>query len=84
MPSAPYSEDETMSSIKTAIVTGAAGLVGSETVRHFCAKGWRCIGIDNDMRSYFFGAEASTHWLLEKLLAEFPDRLGDTGEFPFI
>ena len=54
-----------MSNIKTAIVTGAAGLVGSETVRHFCAKGWRCIGIDNDMRRYFFGAEASTHWLLE-------------------
>ncbi len=61
-----------MSPPKTAIVTGAAGLVGSETVRHFCAKGWRCIGIDNDMRRYFFGAEASTHWLLEKLLAEFP------------
>ena len=63
-----------MSTIKTAIVTGAAGLVGSETVRHFCAKGWRCIGIDNDMLLYFFGAEASTRWLLEKLLAEFPDQ----------
>ena len=63
-----------MASIKTAIVTGAAGLVGSETVRHFCSKGWRCIGIDNDLRRYFFGAEASTRWLLEKLLAEFPDQ----------
>src|SRR6266404_7767324 len=42
------------------IVTGSAGLIGSESVRHFAAEGYRVIGIDNDMRSHFFGAEAST------------------------
>src|ERR1043165_1741016 len=42
------------------IVTGSAGLIGSESVRHFAAEGYRVIGIDNDMRSQFFGAEAST------------------------
>ena len=42
------------------IVTGSAGLIGSETVKHFAQEGYRVVGIDNDMRSRFFGAEAST------------------------
>jgi len=42
------------------IVTGSAGLIGSETVKHFAGEGYRVVGIDNDMRSRFFGAEAST------------------------
>ena len=42
------------------IVTGSAGLIGSETVKHFAADGYGVIGIDNDMRSRFFGPEAST------------------------
>jgi len=45
-----------------AIVTGSAGLVGSEVVRHVADKGMVVVGIDNDMRSKFFGNEASTHW----------------------
>ena len=42
------------------VVTGSAGLVGSETARAFHARGWDVVEIDNDMRSRFFGAEAST------------------------
>lgn len=45
---------------KTALITGSAGLVGSESVRFFASKGFRVVGIDNDMRRYFFGDEAST------------------------
>lgn len=45
----------------TAIVTGSGGLIGSEAVEYFVAeRGFRVIGLDNDMRSYFFGPEAST------------------------
>jgi CDP-paratose 2-epimerase len=44
----------------TAIVTGSGGLVGSESVIKFVESGYDVIGIDNDMRSYFFGPEAST------------------------
>lgn len=44
------------------IVTGSAGLIGAETVRFFAAKGLDVVGIDNDMRRYFFGEEASTAW----------------------
>ena len=44
------------------IVTGSAGLIGSETVQSFCEKGYDVVGIDNDMRRRFFGDEASTDW----------------------
>ncbi|HEU4413662.1 MAG TPA: NAD-dependent epimerase/dehydratase family protein [Candidatus Angelobacter sp.] len=50
-----------------AIVTGSAGLIGSEAVRYFAAKGLQVIGIDNDMRKYFFGPEASTEWMRKHL-----------------
>lgn len=42
------------------IVTGAAGLIGSAAARHFANKGMDVVGIDNDMRKQFFGADAST------------------------
>lgn len=51
----------------TAIVTGSGGLVGAEAVRFFAAKGFVVAGVDNDMRRYFFGDEASTAWCVEKL-----------------
>src|ERR1700722_3269777 len=42
------------------IVTGAAGLIGSETCKRFHKEGLQIVGIDNDMRARFFGPEAST------------------------
>jgi len=53
-----------------ALVTGSAGLIGSETVRFFSRKGFDIIGIDNNMRMQFFGAEASTEWSRAKLESE--------------
>lgn len=46
--------------MRTAIVTGSSGLIGSETVKCLLRDGHRVIGIDNDMRAYFFGEEATT------------------------
>ncbi len=43
-----------------AIVTGSGGLIGSESVRTLIERGLDVVGIENDMRSYFFGPEAST------------------------
>lgn len=57
--------------METVIVTGAAGLVGSESVKHFCTKGFTVIGIDNNMRRYFFGDDGSTHWMLENDLSAY-------------
>ena len=45
-----------------AIITGSAGLIGSEAVRFFSSLGMKIVGIDNDMRKFFFGEEASTKW----------------------
>jgi CDP-paratose 2-epimerase len=45
-----------------ALITGAGGLIGSEAVSFFAQKGFDVVGIDNDMRRYFFGDEASTAW----------------------
>ena len=57
----------------TIIVTGSAGLIGSETVKHFAAEGRHIVGIDNDMRSRFFGAEASTRSTRDQLIETIPD-----------
>jgi len=50
------------------LVTGSAGLIGSESVNFFCEKGFTVVGIDNDMRKVFFGEEASIKWNRDLLL----------------
>jgi CDP-paratose 2-epimerase len=51
----------------TVLITGSCGLIGSQAVEFFAAKGFRVVGIDNDFRSYFFGPEASTQWMKDEL-----------------
>ena len=53
--------------MSVALVTGSGGLIGSEAVRHFAGLGLDVVGIDNDMRRRFFGAEASTAWNVLRL-----------------
>ena len=50
-----------------AIVTGSAGLIGSESTTFFAEMGFDVVGIENDMRQEFFGAEASTSWNQQRL-----------------
>lgn len=52
------------------VITGSAGLIGSESVRFFAEKGYQIVGIDNDMRQVFFGQEASTFWNRKKMEEE--------------
>src|SRR5678815_5408640 len=59
--------------MRTVIVTGSAGLIGSETVKRFAKEGARVVGIDNDMRAQFFGAEASTKNTRDNLIANVRD-----------
>ena len=54
---------------KYCIITGSSGLVGSEAVKFFCAKNFNVIGIDNDMRLYFFGT--STVSIKEQLVKDY-------------
>ncbi|MEW5895572.1 MAG: NAD-dependent epimerase/dehydratase family protein [Candidatus Omnitrophota bacterium] len=53
------------------LVTGASGLIGSQTVEFFAEKGFKVIGIDNDMRAYFFGPDGSTLWRKVELQKKF-------------
>lgn len=64
---------QNLPNIGTILITGSAGLIGSESTRFFCKKGFEVIGIDNDMRAYFFGKEASTQWNRKKLETQFPN-----------
>src|SRR5438034_8441202 len=54
--------------MQTIIVTGSSGLIGSETAKRFAREGLRVVGIDNDMRAQFFGAEASTKATRDELV----------------
>lgn len=59
--------------MKIALITGSAGLIGSEASTFFAKKGFDIVGIDNNMREVFFGAEGSTQWN-QKRLTESIDR----------
>ena len=56
-----------------ALVTGSADLIGSEAARHFAGLGLDVVGIDNDLRQYFFGRDGSTAWSLLRLTGELGD-----------
>ena len=49
--------------MKICIITGSNGLVGSSAVEFFLKKKFKVIGIDNNLREYFFGKEGSTSWV---------------------
>ena len=49
------------------IITGSTGLIGASTSEYFLKRGIKILGIDNDLRAYFFGKNGSNKWK-EKLL----------------
>ncbi len=57
----------------TALVTGSGGLVGSESVAHLIESGFHVIGLENDMRARFFGREASTGSVSDRLVDAYGD-----------
>ena len=57
-----------------AVITGSGGLIGSEAAAHFADQGLDIVGVDNDMRQVFFGAEGSTAWNVERLTSELGSR----------
>ncbi|MEG4282223.1 NAD-dependent epimerase/dehydratase family protein [Microcoleus sp. A006_D1] len=53
--------------MSVAIITGSAGLIGSEACKFFAKQGLDIVGIDNNMRQFFFGADGSTNWNRQQL-----------------
>jgi CDP-paratose 2-epimerase len=58
--------------VKTALVTGSCGLIGSEVSLLLAQNGFDIFGIDNNSRATFFGKEASTRQSLSRLHTSIP------------
>lgn len=57
-----------------ALITGSAGLIGSEATEFFINKGYEIVGIDNNLRQYFFGEDGSTDWNRQRLEKKYADK----------
>jgi CDP-paratose 2-epimerase len=53
--------------LKTIVVTGSSGLIGSEVCSYFAREGWQVEGIDNNGRAAFFGPKGDTRWNQQRL-----------------
>jgi CDP-paratose 2-epimerase len=60
--------------MKTLLVTGSSGLIGSEVVVHFAARGWKVHGVDNNQRADFFGPAGDTRWNQHRLVQTLGDK----------
>jgi len=56
--------------MKSILITGSNGLIGSEIVRHFHRLGWAVHGVDNNLRADFFGPAGDTRWNQKRLMLE--------------
>lgn len=61
-----------MASSKKALVTGSGGLIGSECVKLLSSLDWQVIGLDNNMRQWFFGPQGSTLPVVDELRSTIP------------
>jgi CDP-paratose 2-epimerase len=55
-----------------ALITGSGGLIGSQCVVTLAEAGWDVIGIDNNMRAWFFGSQGSTSPTVQHLISHYP------------
>ncbi len=55
------------------IITGSCGLIGSEAVSFFSGLGFDVVGIDNNMRKFFFGEDGSIIWNKNRLQKKYKD-----------
>lgn len=56
--------------MEVVLITGSAGLIGSESVRFFANKFDLVLGIDNNFREFYFGKEGSTEMVKNNLERE--------------
>ncbi|MGD0099651.1 MAG: NAD-dependent epimerase/dehydratase family protein, partial [Acidobacteriota bacterium] len=58
--------------MKSILVTGSSGLIGSEVCEFFHSEGWEVHGIDNNQRAVFFGPMGDTRWNQARLQQSLP------------
>jgi CDP-paratose 2-epimerase len=59
--------------MKIALVTGSGGLIGSESVDFFSRHFDKVVGLDNNMREYFFGKDGNVNWNIDRLIKTLPN-----------
>ncbi len=60
--------------MKNILITGSAGLVGQEAAKFFIGKDFSVVGVDNDLRAKFFGSQASTKIIRNRLKEQYQDK----------
>ena len=53
--------------MKHILITGCGGLIGSQSAEFFLQKKFSILGIDNNLRKFFFGKKASVNWRILEL-----------------
>ena len=56
--------------MKSLLVTGSSGLIGSEVCSYFAREGLAVHGVDNNQRAVFFGPQGDTRWNQHRLERE--------------
>ena len=57
--------------MKSVLVTGSSGLIGSEVCHYFATElGYTIHGVDNNQRAVFFGPQGDTRWNQQRLSQE--------------
>jgi CDP-paratose 2-epimerase len=58
--------------MRSVLVTGSSGLIGSEVATYFADLGWKVHGVDNNQRAVFFGPAGDTRWNQQRLMRTLP------------
>ena len=59
--------------MKKILVTGSAGLIGSEVSSYFHAKGYEVHGVDSNLRKFFFGEKGDTSGNRKRMVKDLAD-----------
>lgn len=62
-----------MSILKSMLVTGSSGLIGSEVSTFFHNEGFHVHGVDSNQRAVFFGPQGDTRWSQQRLVETLPN-----------
>lgn len=59
--------------MRSVLITGSSGLIGSEVATFFHEEGFLVHGVDNNQRAVFFGPQGDTRWSQQQLEKALPN-----------
>lgn len=59
--------------MRSVLITGSSGLIGSEVATFFHKQGFLVHGVDNNQRAVFFGPQGDTRWSQQRLVQTLPN-----------